>query len=136
MLLASFEAGLAFTNVSVGYVHAIAHTLGAFFGVPHGAANAAVLPHVLDFYLANGCEEAISELAVAIGAATPYADRTGDERRSIAPLFISTVRALNAEMRIETTVPAMTAEDVDRVVHRALSEAHGGGGAWEVRDVG
>eukprot|EP00037_Helgoeca_nana_P000726 m.23344 g.23344 ORF g.23344 m.23344 type:complete len:439 (+) comp10962_c0_seq2:153-1469(+) len=136
MLWASFEAGVGFTNVSVGYVHAIAHTLGAFFGVPHGAANAAVLPHVLDFYLANGCDEAMSELAVAIGAVTPYADRNGAERRALAASFISTVRAMNDEMGIVPMISAMTTADVERVTTRALAEAHGAGGAWEVRDVG
>jgi len=49
MLQASFEAGLAFTRANVGYVHAIAHQLGAMFHTPHGDANAMLLPHVLDF---------------------------------------------------------------------------------------
>jgi len=46
MLLGSFEAGVAFTRASVGYVHAIAHQLGAMFHTPHGDANAMLLPHV------------------------------------------------------------------------------------------
>ena len=45
---------MAFTRANVGYVHAVAHTLGAKFHTPHGVANAMVLPHVLDFYLASG----------------------------------------------------------------------------------
>jgi alcohol dehydrogenase class IV len=50
MQKASFLAGLAFTRAYVGYVHAIAHTLGGFYSVPHGLANAIILPYVLEFY--------------------------------------------------------------------------------------
>jgi len=46
---ASFDAGLAFTRAYVGYVHAIAHAMGGYYGVPHGLANAIVLPYVLEF---------------------------------------------------------------------------------------
>lgn len=49
MLNASMVAGLAFTNVSLGIVHSIAHSLGSLFGIAHGLANAVVLPHVVRF---------------------------------------------------------------------------------------
>ncbi|MBR5437424.1 MAG: iron-containing alcohol dehydrogenase, partial [Clostridia bacterium] len=44
MLKASFYAGQAFTRAYVGYVHAIAHNLGGHYNVPHGLANAIILP--------------------------------------------------------------------------------------------
>ena len=47
MLKASYLAGVAFTKSYVGYVHAVAHTLGGAYGVPHGLANAVILPYVL-----------------------------------------------------------------------------------------
>lgn len=50
MLVAAHYAGLAFTRAYAGYVHAIAHTLGGFYNVPHGHANAVILPYVLDYY--------------------------------------------------------------------------------------
>jgi alcohol dehydrogenase class IV len=50
MLLASYQAGVAFTRTYVGYIHGIAHTLGGFFHVPHGLANAIVLPYILPMY--------------------------------------------------------------------------------------
>ena len=50
MLLASYNAGLAFTKSYVGYVHAIAHTLGGKYNLPHGLANAVILPYVLRKY--------------------------------------------------------------------------------------
>ena len=46
MLKASYYAGMAFTRAYVGYVHAIAHNLGGFYGIPHGLANAVILPYV------------------------------------------------------------------------------------------
>ena len=50
MLTASYYAGIAFTISYVGYVHAIAHSLGGQYGVAHGFANAVILPHVLKKY--------------------------------------------------------------------------------------
>ena len=47
MLRASYCAGVAFTRSYVGYVHAIAHSLGGKYGVPHGLANAIILPKMV-----------------------------------------------------------------------------------------
>jgi alcohol dehydrogenase class IV len=63
MALASYYGGLAFTRTSVGYVHAIAHTFGAYYRTPHGLANAIALPHVLAF----SKEAGESRLARAVG---------------------------------------------------------------------
>lgn len=49
MLLASMIAGMSFTNVSLGIVHSIAHAIGGKFGVPHGIANAIILPYVIEY---------------------------------------------------------------------------------------
>ena len=49
MMMASYLAGLAFTNAGLGICHSIAHALGAAFKIPHGEANAIVLPHVIAF---------------------------------------------------------------------------------------
>lgn len=50
MLRASYYAGCAFTKSYVGYVHAVAHSLGGAYNVPHGLANAVLLPFVLEAY--------------------------------------------------------------------------------------
>lgn len=47
MLKAAYYAGVAFTKSYVGYVHAVAHSLGGQYGTPHGLANAVILPVVL-----------------------------------------------------------------------------------------
>lgn len=49
MLNASMVAGMAFTNVSLGIVHSIAHSLGSLFNLSHGLSNAVLLPYVLRF---------------------------------------------------------------------------------------
>ena len=49
MMLGSLEAGLAFSNASLGAVHAMAHSLGGFLDLPHGECNAILLDHVVDF---------------------------------------------------------------------------------------
>lgn len=68
MLLASHYAGIAFTRAYVGNVHAIAHNLGGFYGVPHGLANAIILPYVLDFY-GDTAYELPARLCVSAGVA-------------------------------------------------------------------
>ncbi|WP_298437907.1 alcohol dehydrogenase-like regulatory protein ErcA [Geobacter sp.] len=49
MMLASLQAGLAFSNTSLGLIHAMAHSLGGMLDSPHGECNALLLPYVIDF---------------------------------------------------------------------------------------
>ncbi|MBG3012654.1 1,3-propanediol dehydrogenase [Proteus faecis] len=51
MAYASLLAGMAFNNANLGYVHAMAHQLGGLYDMPHGVANAVLLPHVLRYNL-------------------------------------------------------------------------------------
>lgn len=53
MLNASMVAGLAFTNVSLGLVHSMAHTVGSLYGLPHGLSDAIILPYIIDFNRAD-----------------------------------------------------------------------------------
>jgi alcohol dehydrogenase class IV len=53
VMLASLEAGLAFSNASLGCVHALAHSLGGYLDLPHGECNALLLPHVVDYNFAS-----------------------------------------------------------------------------------
>ena len=66
MAYAQYIAGMGFSNVGLGIVHSMAHSLGAYFDTPHGLANAILLPHVLKF---NGevCPELFRNMGKAIG---------------------------------------------------------------------
>lgn len=79
MLNASMTAGMAFTNVSLGIVHSMAHTLGSYFKIPHGMGDAVILPYVIDF---NSDEEyakrKYDELAKEVGK-----DNFGDAVREL-----------------------------------------------------
>ena len=66
MSLASLQAGLAFSNASLGAVHALAHSLGGFLDLPHGECNALLLEHVLRFNI-DAAPERYREVAVAMG---------------------------------------------------------------------
>lgn len=56
IMLGSLEAGLAFSNASLGAVHALAHSVGGAFDLPHGECNALLLEHVLDYNFAAAAE--------------------------------------------------------------------------------
>lgn len=66
MMLASLEAGLAFSNASLGAVHAMSHSLGGAFDLPHGECNALLLEHVVRFNF-PAAEERYREVAAAMG---------------------------------------------------------------------
>lgn len=66
MMLASLEAGLAFSNASLGMVHAMSHSLGGLLDAPHGECNAILLPYIIDFNFSKA-EERYREEAKAMG---------------------------------------------------------------------
>ena len=70
MLVGANVAGLAYSNTRLGNVHAMAHPLGAFWKIPHGVANALLLPHVMEFN-ALACPAKLLEIARAMGEPAP-----------------------------------------------------------------
>ena len=66
MAYAQYIAGMGFSNVGLGIVHSMAHSLGAFFDTPHGLANSILLPHVMRF---NGqvCPDLFRNMGKAFG---------------------------------------------------------------------
>lgn len=118
MALASFYAGSAFTRAYVGYVHAIAHTVGGLYGVPHGLANAIILPHVLEF-CRKEAEQKLADLAVA--------GHLGTRRESpeeLSRTFIEKIKDMNRNMKIPTFIKELKEADVSMIARRALDEAH------------
>ena len=116
---ASLLAGMAFTRAYVGYVHAIAHSLGGFYGVPHGLANAVILPHVIEAY-GEKAHKKLARLAEAVGI-------TGNSDSEKATAFIAAIREMNEYMAIPTKIEGkwtIKEEDVPIMIEHALSEAN------------
>lgn len=119
MAVASCMAGLAFTRSGVGYVHAFAHQMGGLYHVPHGLANAIIMPLVLDFSKSH-CAHRLAELARISGVG-----HVGASDAELADAFIARIRQMNADMQIPTTLKDLKREDFDKIIDRAFSEAHG-----------
>ncbi len=117
MQKAAFYAGVAFTRAYVGNVHAIAHTLGGFYGVPHGLANAIILPIMLDVY-GEKAHKKLAELADVVGI-------EGATVAEKATKFIQAIKDLNESMAmpkyIENTIKD---EDIPLLAKRAQAEAN------------
>ena len=118
MLEASFDAGLAFTRAYVGYVHAIAHNLGGFYGVPHGLANAVVLPHVLEFSK-DKITGKLAELAVYAGIG-----RSEEGESMLATKFIEKIKQMNRDMNIPETIDELKPTDITTLAARILKEGN------------
>ena len=100
-------------------VHAIAHSLGGFYGVPHGYANAVILPHVIEAYGEKAYKK-LAQLADAVGI-------QGKDDAEKAKAFIQAIKDLNASMDIPTRIEGkwtIKEEDIPTMVERALSEAN------------
>ena len=109
---------MAFTTAGVGYVHAIAHNFGAYYHLPHGLANAIVLPRVLD-YSKPECTGRLAKLAEVSGL-----KRGGESDAQLADAFIARVRELNADFGIPTHVEKLRESDIPEIADKALSEAY------------
>lgn len=119
MALAAHYAGLALNQTGLGYIHAIAHQLGAHYGVPHGRANAIVMPHILDFNHVASAKR-LSELARRVGLAN-----NGVNDMTAAETLIKRVKALLVELKIDTTIRNINRRDFPEIIEAAFTEAHG-----------
>ncbi|MFO8112006.1 MAG: iron-containing alcohol dehydrogenase [Desulfosalsimonadaceae bacterium] len=70
MLVGSFLAGVAFSHSMVGMTHGISHALGGVYHIPHGIANALVLPEVMEYNL-DACTDRFADIAAALGITFP-----------------------------------------------------------------
>ena len=118
MLHASFYAGCAFTKSYVGYVHAVAHSLGGEYNVPHGLANAIILPMILESY-GKCIHKKLHKLAIAAGIADKkMSDAEAAER------FISAIKDMKHRFDIPDTIPEIKQEDIPRLARYADKEAN------------
>jgi alcohol dehydrogenase len=100
MLLAAHLAGAAMASTGLGVCHAIGHSLGSRFGMPHGAALSVVLPQVLRFNLA-ACQDRLADVAFALGVGDTAA---GQDRNAEAA--IDAVTALRDRVGMTGTLAA------------------------------
>ncbi|MBQ7602937.1 MAG: iron-containing alcohol dehydrogenase [Clostridia bacterium] len=118
MLKAAYLAGVAFTKSYVGYVHAIAHSLGGEYGVPHGLANAVVLPYVLKAY-GKSAKKKLKKMAVYVG----LADKATNASEA-AKIFIEKIEQMNKNMNIPNKIPEVKEEDIPRLSKHAAKESN------------
>ena len=118
MLKAAYYAGCAFTKSYVGYVHAIAHSLGGEYNVPHGLANAVILPMVLESY-GESIYKKLHDLAIAAGVA----DKDMPDETA-AKAFIQAVKDMKARFNIGDTIPEIKEEDIPKLAGYADKEAN------------
>lgn len=118
MLMASYYAGIAFTISYVGYVHAVAHSLGGKYGVAHGLANAIILPHFLERY-GSKRHKKLARLARIAGIAEEI-----DSDKTASNKFIKWIKETNKSMGIPTYIKELKLEDIPELAKNASKEAN------------
>ena len=117
MLEAAFLAGNAFSQSYVGYVHAIAHSLGGKYNIPHGYANAVILPMILEAY-GDKATKKLAELALVSGAS-----RDPDEKVR-AQGFINAIKTMKKTFGIPDTFKEIQEQDIPYLAAQAAKEAN------------
>lgn len=118
MLYAAHKAGIAFSKSYVGYIHAVAHSLGGQYNIPHGLANSVLMPVVLEAY-GEATHRKLHELGIAAGVTG-----SGDSHREGAEKFIQAIRDLNRRLGIPTSIPGIRREDIPQMARHAAKEAN------------
>lgn len=118
MLQAAYKAGVAFTMSYVGYIHAVAHSLGGQYGIPHGLANSVLLPVVLERY-GTAVHRKLRQLALEAGVC---AEADSDE--VAASKFIQAIRELNTAMGIPQKFDVIKEQDIPHMARYADREAN------------
>lgn len=118
MLEAAYKAGIAFSKSYVGYIHAVAHSLGGQYNVPHGFANSVLMPIVLEEYGETAYKK-LHQLAVVAGVAAE-----SDSDAEGAKKFIAAIKGLNSRMGIPETISGIKKEDIPLMAAHADKEAN------------
>ena len=118
MLHAAYKAGIAFSKSYVGYIHAVAHSLGGRYGTPHGLANAVIMPYVLESY-GKCVYKKLHRLGVVAGVCSE-----NDNDEVGAKKFIEAIKALNAKMNIPNKITGIKQEDISEMARHAEKEAN------------
>lgn len=118
MLEASHLAGLAFSRSYVGYVHAIAHSLGRKYGIAHAQSNAVILPTMLRFY-GKKIHKKLWKIAVycdMVNKNMPYEEG--------AKMVIEKIEKMNRNLKIKSNLSCIKEEDISKLAKIAAKEAN------------
>ncbi len=118
MLHAAYKAGVAFSKSYVGYIHAVAHSLGGQYGTPHGLANAVIMPYVLETY-----GKSVYKKLHKLGSVAGICDRK-DSYEIGAKKFIEAIKKLNKDMGIPDKLKDIRKEDISIMAKHAEKEAN------------
>lgn len=118
MLMAAFLAGRAFSKSYVGYCHAVAHSLGGKYHIPHGLANAVLLPYVLEAY-GPAIYKKGKDLALVMHLVDP-----AESAEMAALKLIAHIRSMNRNMNIPTKLAGIQKEDIPKLAAYADQEAN------------
>lgn len=118
MLRAAYKAGVAFSKSYVGYIHAVAHSLGGQYNIPHGLANSVLMPIVLEEY-GSRVHRKLHRLAVAAGVASEQ-----ETDGAAAEKFIAAIRDMNRRMGIPERLSGIQKADIPAMAKHAAKEAN------------
>lgn len=118
MAVAQYIAGMGFSNVGLGLVHGMAHPLGAFYDIPHGVANALLLPYVMQYNMESSPAK-FGDVARAMGV-----DTAGMDTRQAAQAAVDAVRALAVRVGIPQRLSSLGVreEDLPRLAASVLAD--------------
>lgn len=118
LLRASHKAGKAFTKSYVGYIHAIAHTIGGKYGLSHGLANAVVMPYMLRSY-----GKSIYKKLWKIGKFCHLFDNKTTYEEG-AEIVIKKIEDMNKKMNIPNKIVEIKQADIKTLAQLAAKEAN------------
>ena len=118
MAVAQYIAGMAFSNVGLGLVHGMAHPMGSLFDVPHGVANALLLPTVMEFNMPC-CIDKYAAIARAMGV-----DTSAMTPEEAAKAACEAVKALSLKVGIPQHLSELgiSETDIPRLAQQALED--------------
>lgn len=120
MAHASLLAGMAFNNAGLGYVHAMAHQLGGLYDIPHGVANAVLLPHVEEYNIISNPQK-FADIAEFMGE-----NIDGLSVREAANKAIEAIRQLSEDVNIPSSMRELGVkeEDFELMAELALQDGN------------
>lgn len=125
-----YIAGMGFSNVGLGIVHSMAHSLGAYYDTPHGLANAILLPHVLKF---NGqiCPDLFRNIENALGF-----DINNLSDNEIIEKLVMEIKTLSVKLGLPQTLKeiGIREEDLPILANQAINDICTAGNPREVTE--